>query len=279
MPPHPNLISGSLLVKDTIAYLKSAGGMAPAVKVVDRIFRMRLADPKLARVLVSDLIDRDPRLGLDDDVVRLLTNNTNRLVLEETGFVVFDLETTGSKAPPCRVIEIGAFRVFGGKIVDEFQTLVDPEMPIPYFISGLTGITDDMVRGAPKFADVVGKFLDFIGDSVLVAHNAPFDLGFLDHEISRVFQDYRMGNPSLCTVQLARNLVPEVDNHKLKTLADYYSIELVNHHRAHEDARATARIFVSLLEKMGELGIRDLGGARKLARRKRKHAERSEAAA
>jgi len=188
--------------------------------------------------------------------------------LANTSFVVFDLETTGAKAPPCRITEIGAYRVENGAVVDEFQTLVNPEMPIPEFITWLTGISDDMVRDAPRFGEVSGKFLEFIGDSILVAHNAPFDIGFLNHEVGRVHEDYRVGNPSLCTVQLSRWLLPDIENHKLKTVANYYSVDLINHHRASDDAHATARIFINLLKQMNEMGVRDLGSARKFSQKK-----------
>ena len=150
----------------------------------------------------------------------------------------------------------------------EFHTLVNPEVPIPPFITSLTGISDDMVRDAPRFSEVVDDFLRFIGDSVLVAHNSPFDLGFLNHEISLVHDECRVGNPALCTVQLSRRLLPDIENHKLKTVASYYSVDLINHHRASDDARATAKIFINLLKMLNEQGINDLGAARKFSQRR-----------
>ncbi|MBC7898503.1 MAG: 3'-5' exoribonuclease [Saprospiraceae bacterium] len=261
MPPYPNLFSESLLINETITFLKSIGGSASAVRVVDYVMKIRKPEPNLARLLVSDLTDRDPRLMLTDNTVEFIGLNHEAIELQKTGFVVFDLETTGSKAPPCRITEIGAYRVRNGKVEEEFHTLVNPEMPIPPFIRSLTGISDDMVSGAPKFAEVAAGFMDFIGDSVLVAHNARFDMGFLNHEIGRVYEDYRVGNPSLCTVQLARKLLPNIENHKLNTVANYFSIELLNHHRATDDARATAHIFVNLLKDLQILGIHDLGAA------------------
>ena len=275
MPPFPNLISESLLISDTINYLESAGGRASAVRIVDRVMKIRRAEPGLARLLVADLIARDPRLTINEDTVEFIGSDHTHVDLEKTGFVVFDLETTGAKAPPCRITEIGAYRVKNGKVEDEFHTLVNPEMPIPPFIMSLTGISDAMVKEAPRFAEVVDSFLDFIGDSVLVAHNARFDMGFLNHEIGRVYEDYRLGNPSLCTVQLSRKLLPNILNHKLNTVADYFSIELLNHHRASDDAYATAKIFVNLLEDLQARGVRDLGAAKKFGL-KHKYVKRSE---
>jgi len=262
MQPHPNLISDSLLINTTIDFLISIGGNASAVAVIDYVMNIRNADPSLARLLVSDLVNRDSRLAIDGDNVSLVETDHDSIELSSAGFVVFDLETTGAKTPPCRVTEIGAYRVKNGAIVEEFHSLVNPEMPIPFFISLLTGITDEMVSGAPKFNELADAFLNFIGDSVLVAHNAGFDMRFLNHEVGRLYEDYRLGNPSLCTVQLSRKLLPDIENHKLKTLAEHFSVALVNHHRANEDAYATARIFINLLDQLQTRGVRDLGEAR-----------------
>lgn len=278
MLPYPNLVSDSLLVNSTIDFLISVGGSASAVNVVDHVMRIRNPHPDFARVLIADVIDRDPRLELCDDHVSLTEPDHDARCLEETGFVVFDLETTGAKAPPCRVIEIGAYLVKGGRIAGEFRSLVNPEASIPPFISSLTGITDAMVSNAPVFSEVAPQFLEFLGDSVLVAHNIGFDLHFLNHEVGRVYEDYRVGSASLCTVQLSRGLVQNVENHKLKTMAEHFSVPLVNHHRADEDAKATAQVFIKLLDDLRSRGVETLGAARRFCRLKH-YAKRTEAAA
>lgn len=264
MPPYPNLISDSLLISETIQLLQSFGGRAPAVEVVDFVMKIRQPAPDLAKLLVSDLVESDPRLQLIDDILELISFDFETRTFADTDFVVFDFETTGAKCPPCRVTEIGAYRVSGNKIVDEYHTLVNPEMLIPPFITQLTGISNSMVRNAPKFAEIASEFLDFIGDAVLVAHNAHFDIRFLNHEISRIYSDYRVANPHLCTVQLSRKLLPHIENHRLNTVADYYSVKLENHHRASEDAHATAQIFVNLVSELHEHGIYDIAAAKKL---------------
>lgn len=272
MTPYPNLISESLLINETIALLRSFDGRASAVSVVDFVMKIRKPDRKLAKLLVADLIARDPRLTLDNDMVVLANDGFEHLELVDTEFVVFDLETTGAKAPPCRVTEIGAYRVKGGEVLDKFHTLVNPETPIPSFIIGLTGINDEMVADAPAFADVAHDFLEFIGDSVLVAHNSGFDMRFLNYEIGRVFPDYKLANPCLCTVQLSRKLLPDIRNHKLVTVAEHYSIDLVDHHRASADAYATAHIFVNLLTQMRKNGVSDLTTVRGFSSRKNNYA-------
>lgn len=271
MMPYPNLISESVLVSETIELLQSAGGRASAVKIVDRVMKIRAPEPEIARLLVSDLIETDPRLQLNEDTVELVERDLEQRILSETDFVVFDLETTGAKTPPCRITEIGAYRVAGGKITDEFHTLVNPETPIPVFISQLTGISDQMVRNAPKFGEVAADFLRFIGDSVLVAHNAHFDMRFLNHEIGRIHDEYRLANPHLCTVQLSRKLLPHIENHRLNTVAEYFNVALINHHRASEDARATAHIFVNLLEELASRGISDVATAKRLRAESKKN--------
>jgi DNA polymerase-3 subunit alpha (Gram-positive type) len=268
MPPHPNLICDSILIADTIAMLRAFGGRASAVKVVDRVMNIRRPEPELARMLVMDLVDRDPRLQLNFDHVELVSDAIESRRLFESDFVVFDLETTGAKAPPCRITEIGAYRIRAGVITDEFHTLVNPETSIPPFITSLTGISDSMVKDAPRFGEIAADFMEFIGDSVLVAHNAVFDMRFLNHEVGRVYEDYRLANPCLCTVQLSRKLLPDIENHKLKTVAQHYQISLVNHHRASDDARATAEIFLRLMGLMATAGVQDFAGVRKLGLKK-----------
>lgn len=276
MKRYPNLISNSLLINETISLLRSFNGRASAVSVVDFVMKIRRPDPLMAKLLVGDLIERDPRLELCEDTVVLTADDCLEGNTAETEFVVFDLETTGAKEPH-RVTEIGAFRVKGFEVQDTFQTLVNPETSIPPFISTLTGIDDEMVANAPRFADIVNDFLEFIGDAVLVAHNSAFDMRFINHEIGLVFPDYRLANQCLCTVQLSRRLLPDIENHKLKTVAEHYSIDLSNHHRAGADAFATAHVFVNLLDQLRSDGVTDLATVHDLASRRRKYARRKAA--
>lgn len=259
-----NLVSDSILINETIRLLQAFGGRATAVEVVDSVMNIRRPEPYLAKMLVWDLVRNDPRLTLNEDFVELNLLDHNSLNLFETDYVVFDFETTGAKCPPCRVTEIGAYRIEKGNITDKFHTLINPETPIPLFITQLTGISDSMVRNAPKFRDIADDFLSFIGDAVLVAHNAPFDMRFLNHEIGKIYDGYRVANPHLCTVQLSRRLVPHIENHKLNTVAEYFRVNLENHHRALFDAQATAKIFVNLLEQLNDLGVSNLAAARKV---------------
>lgn len=176
--------------------------------------------------------------------------------LADVDFVVVDLETTGTSAASGSMItEIGAVRVRGGEVIGEFHTLVDPEGPIPLFIRVLTGITDEMVIGAPKISEVLPSFLQFANGAVLVAHNAPFDVGFLKHFAREL--DYQWPSFTvLDTARLARKVLlrDEVHNCKLSTLAAKFST-VVPDHRALTDARATVDVLHALFERLGSMGI------------------------
>ena len=265
MPPYPNLVSDSTLVQDTIDLLTCAGGRAAASEIVDAVFKLSHIDDELAGLLVADLIRNDRRFKIvENNTVELLEDDSHLRLLKELDFVVVDVEATGAKTPPNRLIELGAYRIRGGKIVDKFATLVNPEIPIPRFVATLTGISNEMVKGAPVFADVAPKWLDFVSEAVLVAHNAPFDTSFLNHEISRVYPGHRMVNPHLCTVRLSRRAMPDLSNHRLETIASHFSIPIASRHRAGSDALATAEIFILLLPELEEThGIKDLGAARR----------------
>lgn len=264
MPPYPNLVSDSNLVQDTIELLTCSGGRAAASEIVDAVFKISHIDDELAGKLVADLIGSDRRFKLiENNTVELLQDDSHSRLLKDLDFVVVDVEATGAKTPPNRLIELGAYRIRGGRIVDKFLSLVNPEIPIPRFVASLTGISNDMVKHAPVFADVAPQWLDFVSDSVLVAHNAPFDTSFLNHEISRVYPGHRMVNPHLCTVRLSRRALPDLSNHRLETIATHFSIPIVSRHRAGSDALATAEIFILLLTELEEThGIKNLAAAR-----------------
>lgn len=264
MPPYQNLISDSVLINETIELLETTGGRISAVDVVDSVMKINSPEPNLAKLLVSDLVESDPRLQMIEGIVELIEFDHDSRKLFETDFVVFDLETTGAKAPPCRITEIGAYRIEKGKIIGEYQTLVNPECAIPEFITQLTGINDEMVKDAPKFADIARDFLEFIGDAIIVAHNAHFDMRFLNHEIGMVYEGYRMANPFLCTVQLSRKLLPDLENHRLHTVAEHYLFHIENRHRAADDAHATAKIFVELMHQMKDKGVKDIASVKRM---------------
>ena len=168
-------------------------------------------------------------------------------------YVVFDLETTGFSPIQDKIIEIGAVKVERGVITERFSTFVNPKIPIPFKITQLTSITDDMVVDAETIDVVLPKFLDFIGDAVLVAHNAGFDVSFIEQNCR--YQEIEREFISLDTVALARVLLPTLSKYKLNVVAKALNISLENHHRAVDDAGATAEIFVRFAEMLKEREI------------------------
>jgi len=264
MQTFSNLVSDSSLVQETIDLLIDAGGRAAASEIVDAVFKISHIDDELAGLLVADLVKNDRRFKLvENNTLELQQDDWQSRLLKELDFVVVDVEATGAKTPPNRLIELGAYRIREGRIVDKFLSLVNPEIPIPRFVMALTGITNEMVKTAPVFADIAPRWLDFVSESVLVAHNAPFDTSFLNHEISRVYPGHRMVNPHLCTVRLSRRALPELTNHRLDTIDSHFSIPIISRHRAGSDALATAELFLLLLSRLeDEHGITDLAAAR-----------------
>lgn len=163
-------------------------------------------------------------------------------------FICFDIETTGLSAARDKITEIGAVKVENGVITDTFSTFANPEMPIPQKITQLTGITDDMVKDAPSQSDAVGAFLEFAGDNVLVAHNAPFDTSFIAKACEDMGREYNY--TSIDTVAISRAILTDIKNCKLDTVAKFLRLGDFNHHRANDDAEMLARIFINLCQRL-----------------------------
>ncbi len=169
--------------------------------------------------------------------------------VSDATFVVTDTETTGTKAESNRIIEIGAVKVEDGAIVDRFQRLVNPQRSIPGRITKLTGITTGMVFDASTIDEVLPDYLDFLGEGILTAHNLSFDKGFLDAELDRMGRD-PMSNETLCTVRLARRLLPGLDSKGLSRLVQFYDVAVDGRHRALGDAEATVIVLRRLLSQI-----------------------------
>ena len=191
---------------------------------------------------------------LVDDLTELVVNPGD-WTLADT-FVVFDLETTGFSPIKNNIIEIGAVKVVNGKITDRFSTFVNPKEPIPFRIEKLTGINDAMVEDAPFLNEVLPKFLEFSKGAVFVAHNASFDMGFIMQKAKEmgIEEQYTYAD----TVGMARVLLPEISKYKLDNVAKALKISLENHHRAVDDAGATAEIFVKFVDMLERKEIHTL---------------------
>ena len=207
-------------------------------------------------------LDKDDPFKVIYGVEGYLVDDLQDVAVNEKGqslngtYVVFDLETTGFSSIKDKIIEIGAVKVENGVITDKFSTFVNPKVPIPFKITNLTGITDDMVMEAPDIETILPQFLEFVGDAVLVAHNASFDVSFIEQNCR--YQDITPDFTSVDTVAMARILLPTLSKFKLNVVANALHISLENHHRAVDDAGATAEIFVKFVEMLRARNIKTL---------------------
>src|SRR5712692_7767147 len=231
-------------------------GPVVAEEAARRLFALRQAPVALARSLLAEVVETDARLAWAGDAVALARPLGHDLLLEEATYVVVDLETTGLRPGTSQICEIGAVRVRGLEIEAEFETLVNPGMPMAPGASSLTGLSDRQLRGAPPPAVAVHRFLAFAGDSVLVAHNARFDLAFLDRETERLTGS-RIASPLVDTVPLARRLLAgRVPRASLAQLSYFLGTSVQPCHRALPDAQATAEVLLALIGLAQERGAR-----------------------
>lgn len=171
----------------------------------------------------------------------------------QQSFIVFDIETTGLSPKKNEITEIGAVKIQNGKIIDRFSSLVSPEHPIPPKIIELTGITDEMVKDAPKIHEALPEFLEFCGDGILVAHNAKFDTSFIKNKAQKL--NLKVENAIMDTLAFSRMCLPQLKKHRLNNLAKHFKVALENHHRAVDDAEATAEIFLRLIDIAKQQGV------------------------
>ncbi len=248
--------------------LAAADGPVALRELGREIFFAPTAAPELILKLLKPFLTQIPEAVVLEDNHISWTGAPLQVghPLAGSRFVVVDLETTGVASRGARMTEIAMYAVENGGITDEFTSLVNPLQPVPPFITSLTGITNDMVRNAPPFPRLAPKVRNFIGDSVVVAHNARFDTGFLEFEFNQADPLFQFANPSLCTVHLSRHLVPGLDNYRLDTVADHFGVGIRARHRAAGDALATARVFLRLLDLLAERSITTVEAAQKLRR-------------
>ena len=231
-------------------------GPVVADEAARRLFALRHAPVALAHALLADVVDADARLAWNGDSVTLTRPPGDDLPLEAATYVVVDLETTGLRPGSSQICEIGAVRVHGLELDGEFETLVNPGMPMSPGVSALTGLRDAELRRAPSPQIAVRRFLEFAGDAVLVAHNARFDLAFLDRETERLTGS-RIAAPVVDTVPLARRLLAgRVPRASLAQLAHFFGTSVQPCHRALPDAQATAEVLLALIGLAQERGAR-----------------------
>ena len=239
-----------------VELVEARRGPLPAEEAARSLFALRHVPAGLARELLADVVEGDVRLAWRGASVGLAAPPGADLALESATYVVVDLETTGLRPGSAGICEIGAVRVRGLELAETFETLVNPRQPLPAPVAALTGIEPRDLRGAPPPEVAVRRFLDFAGDAVLVAHNARFDIGFLDVEVERL-TGRRLAGPVVDTVWLARRLLAgRISRVGLASLAYFFGTAVQPCHRALADAQATAEILVALAGLAQERGAR-----------------------
>jgi DNA polymerase-3 subunit epsilon len=257
-----------------VELLEERGGHAPASEAAAHVFALRRAPEGMARSLLGPLVDDDARLEWRGSFVALAGREPP--LLEDAVFVVFDLETTGLLVASARICEIGAVRVERLELTGTFETLVAPGVPLPAPVGRLTGLSDEALRRAPRIATSLRRFRAFAGDAVLVAHNARFDVGFVNRELQRL-TGKRLSSPVIDTVPLARNLLRgRAPRTSLASLSHFFGTSVSPCHRALPDAQATAEVLLRLIGLAQERGARTVADLEELAapRPRRVHARR-----
>ncbi len=264
-----------------VELVEARRGPVPAGEAAAALFALASAPTAIARSLLDDVVAGDARLRWRGGSVGLADPPGAATWLEEATFVVFDLETTGLSATRSRIVEIGAQRVVSLALEQTFETLVDPGASLPPAIAALTGIGPRELRGAPPPDLAVRRFLAFAGDAVLVAHNARFDMAFLDRAVERL-TGRRVAAPVVDTLWLGRRLLRgRTSRFGLAHLADFFGVAAEPCHRALPDASATAEILLALIGLAQERGARSVADLLELAapRARRLNAKRALVAA
>lgn len=186
-------------------------------------------------------------------------------VFKNTGFVIFDVETTGLSADlGDRIVEIGALKIKDFKIVKHFVTLINPERTITFGAYQVNGITNEMLSTAPKAKEVLPEFLNFLGNDYLVGHNLNFDLGFLNKELSLAGYPYLEDYPTIDTIKMARKLIPYIRSYSLESIGSFLKVGTPQQHRALDDVKLTLEVFLKLLEFAHKQGINDVESLSKM---------------
>jgi len=246
-----------------VEFLEEAGGRARASEATAHLFALARVPEGVARSLLQPLVDGDARLCWRGTYVALA--GAPDPLIRDALFVVFDLETTGLAVASSRVCEIGAVRLRGLEHESDYETLVSPGLPLLPPVGRLTGLTDEELRAAPRIVEALEGFMAFARDAVLVAHNARFDVGFVNRELERL-SGKRLAATVVDTVPLARNLLGDrIERTSLARLAHFFGTSIQPCHRALPDAQATAEVFLRLVELAFEQGAATVGELEELA--------------
>jgi DNA polymerase-3 subunit epsilon len=255
-----NAASGRSLLKNLRARLLAARGPVSLTELGRELLRAPRATPEIVRRILLPLLAYLPEAVLEGDdslCWRPLPDTFPEATssLAESRFVVVDIETTGHRAERGRITELACVTIERGRIAETFVSLVNPGIPIPPPITALTGISNELVATAPPFAAIAAELRQRLSQGIVVAHHASFDRRFLTAELTRADETFVWTAPTLCTVRLARYLIPGLESYRLDAVTAYLGIANPARHRAWGDALATAQLFLRLLDQLLEQNI------------------------
>lgn len=225
----------------------------PAIAITDHAVAQSFPEAHLAGLKHGIKVMYGVEVNLVDDGVPIAYNEIDRK-LDDATYVVFDVETTGLSAVYDTIIELAAVKMKNGEIIEKFERFANPHKPLSQTIIDLTGITDDMLKDAPEADQVLQEFHDWVGDEILVAHNASFDIGFINQGFQRIDLP-KVSNAVIDTLELGRFILPQLKSHRLNVLCKHFGIELTQHHRAIYDTEATAYLLWTLIKESAEREI------------------------
>lgn len=247
--------------RDQVFHYVETQGLASSQSICKKFFPNHLSGEPTR--YVRKILGVDPRFEEQDGGSWIIREfNNDEKPLKSIRYCVFDLETTGGVPPLHRIIEIGAVILEDGELKEEFSMLVNPERPLPEYVARLTGIKTEELEEGVAIEEALTKFLEYCKGCVFVAHNASFDVNFLRSEVKRVLNK-TIEADNLCSLKLSKFLVRDSTAHKLEVMAKYFDVSLEERHRALSDARMTAKIFISLMDRLKDQGVDTLKAARK----------------
>ncbi|MFC1729287.1 PolC-type DNA polymerase III [candidate division KSB1 bacterium] len=249
------LQDSGILDKKIFEIIASQNDSVPVETVAERLLQIRSGPAGILRSVISGFVRHDERvLFTAENELRLTDTGRRFRELLNSTFVVVDIETTGTRTYKDKITEIAAYKVSGGAIVESFESLVNPGRYIPFNITKITGITNDMVQDAPVIEHLIFEFLEFLGNGIFVAHNAPFDHRFINAALDESGYGL-LNNRILCTCKMARKIYPSFRKYDLETVSSRLGIVNESRHRAAGDAAATASLLIRMLYDLPEINI------------------------
>ncbi|MEW6535148.1 MAG: 3'-5' exonuclease [Candidatus Auribacterota bacterium] len=235
---------------------KNRAGTEP--EICGLFFQAMPNHPGVSHTMLQSVLRLDGRFYYDDrNGLWFVNEDMLSIRLPEAEYCIIDIETTGFNRQFDRIIEIGAVKIVDGELYSKMDLLINPERPVPFKITQLTGLAEEMLVDKQPFHEIVPALMEYIGSSVLVAHHSDFDLGFINASLQRCGH-HPLDNITLCSCKIARRLFPSLQSHSLDSVAKYLDLSFTARHRAYDDALVTAHLFQKCLNALQKKGVNTL---------------------